>query len=83
MYTDIYPGDLLLLSATQFRKLMTGLSNENLASIIVKVSIQTFDNEGMSADCLIGIVNDWDFEKISVGFFKAVAKAAYRDAMWH
>ena len=81
MYTDIYPGDLLLLSATQFRKLMTGLSNENLASIIVKVSIQTFDNEGMSADCLLGIVNDWNFKYLSLRFYKAVFKALYKDAM--
>ena len=81
MYTDIYPGDLLLLSATQFRKLMTGLSNENLAKVIVDVSIQAFDNEGMSADCLAGIVNDRDFQKMSGGFFDAVYIAVYTDTI--
>ena len=77
MHICISPSNLLRLSATRFRKLMTGLSNENLASIIVEVSIQTFDNEGMSADCLMGIVNDWDFDKVGEGFYKAVGWAVY------
>ena len=84
MRTSIYPGDLFLLSDTQFRKfIMTGLSHENLANIIVEVSITTFDNEGMSADCLTGIVNDWDIMKTSWGFFTDVCVAVYKDAIWY
>ena len=81
VHTHVYPGDLLTLSATRFREIMTALSNGNLSNTIVEVSIQTFDNEGMSADCLLGIVNDWNFKYLSLRFYKAVFKALYKDAM--
>ena len=61
------------LSATQRQKLLTRLTKDNLASCIVEVSIQTFENEGMSWDCLLGTAFEW--EPTSVDFDWAVHRA--------
>ena len=61
------------LSATQRQELLTRLTKDNLASCIVEVSIQTFENEGMSWDCLLGTAFEW--EPTSVDFDWAVHRA--------
>ena len=63
------------LCATQRQELYTRLTIENLLNSIIKVSIQTFENEGMSWDCLVGIVNEWFLTQTSEGFYDAVYSA--------
>ena len=57
------------LCATQRKKLLTRLTDKNLANSII--SIQTFENEGMSGDCLVGILDDWALSKTNPGFYLA------------
>ena len=68
----LHDENFFRLSATQSQELLTRLTKENIVNTIVEVSIQTFENEGMSGDCLVGIVNDWYLLKTSRGFYVEV-----------
>ena len=81
-FRKLHDENFDLFTATQSQEFLSRLTKENIANTMVEVSIQTFENEGMSGDCLAGIVNAWRPTHTSEGFDDAVWCALTGLPLW-